>query len=83
MYTWLRIGSRENPCDQRNEVSGFIIFRKYLVEHLSSVAFTTALILRGFNLEFTMCGVRVLDRYEPKLNSLNSCNSVTKDTEKL
>ena len=78
VYVWFGICSRENPCDQRNELSGFIIPRKYLVEQLSNIAFTTALILRGFNLEFTMCGVRVLDRYEPKLNSLKSCISATK-----
>jgi len=83
LYVWFGICSRENPCNQRNELSGFIMSRKYLVEQLSNIAFTTALILRGFNLEFTVCGVRVLDRYEPKLNSLNSCISVTKDAEKL
>jgi hypothetical protein len=65
------------------KVSGFIISGKYPVEDISIVAFTAALILRGFILEFTMCGVRVLDRYEPRLNSPNSCNSVTKDAEKL
>jgi len=75
---WLGIGSRENLCDQHNEVSGFIMSRKYVVEQFSNIAFTTALILRGFNLEFTMCGVRVLEQYEPKVNSLNSCISVTK-----
>jgi len=83
VYVWLGIGSRANPCDERNEVSGFIMSRKYLVEHLINIAFTVALLLRGFNLELTMCRVRGLDRYKPKLNSFNSCNSVTKDAEKL